>query len=145
MMIEVVTMNRLHATFVLACILTDPPAFAADSAVEPQKQGDIAFVSGGVGADENQALDSVQSEYNLHMLFAVKGTGEYASDIKVKILDANGKTVLDTVSSGPRLFVKVPTGRYKIVADKDGHSIEETVSAPAKHWKLASFYWPMEK
>lgn len=139
------TMNRLHATFVLACILTDPPAFADEPALAPQRQGEVEFVSGGIGADENQALDSVQSGYNLHMLFALKGSGEYASDIRVKILDAEGKTILDTVSAGPRLFVKLSPGRYKIVADNNGNSVEETVSVPAKHWKLASFYWAAEK
>jgi len=78
-------------------LLLFTPAYGDAIGIKPQTQGDVTFVSGGVGEDEHKALRAIQGQYNLHLTFAVKGSGEYASGVKVKIEDAKGHTFLDTI------------------------------------------------
>ncbi len=139
-------MMRLSTTLMVACLLAGFYAFAAEPPLmKPQTQNGIEYVSGGVGMDEHKAMRAIQGNYNVHLVFAVKGTGEFVSEVKVKITGAGGKTVLDTVSPGPDLFAKLPPGHYNLVADRDGHVIKESILAPAKHGVSVVLYYPVEK
>jgi hypothetical protein len=115
---------------------------AAQSALEPQTQGSVRFISGGIGADENQALQAVDAEYNLHLLFSAKGSGEFLSDVAVRIIDQQGGTILETVSAGPKLFAKLQPGRYTLDATYGSKTLRETVSITAKRGASLSLVWP---
>ncbi len=138
-------MKKLHAILMLAFVLIAFHAFAGKNAIESMTQGDVEFVMGGVGEDEHKAMRAIQSNYNMHLVFAVKDTGEYVTDVKLKVTNSGGKTVLDTVTNGPDLFAKLHPGQYKLVADRDGHVIKETILVPKKHGVSVTLYWPMEK
>jgi len=120
-------------------------AYGETSSLKPQTQGDVAFVSGGVGEEEHKALRAIQGQYNLHLTFAVKGSGEFASGVNVKIEDAKGRTFLDTTADGPNLFVQLKPGHYKVTANRDGHVLAEEVAAPTKHGTAVVFHFPAEK
>lgn len=78
-------------------------------------EGGIAFLSGGIGQREREILKEMGKDYPLKLIFSNK-KGEYLSDVVVKILDENGKTILITVSNGPWLFIDLPTGIYDLEA-----------------------------
>ncbi|MGZ4958984.1 MAG: carboxypeptidase regulatory-like domain-containing protein [Methylomonas sp.] len=120
-------------------------AHGQTASIKPQAQGDVTFVMGGVGEEEHQALRAIQGQYNLHLTFAVKGSGEYVADVKVRIMDAKGHTVLDTQTNGPNLFVKLKPGHYKVTADRDGHVLSEELEAPSRHGVSIVFDFPVEK
>ena len=42
-------MKRLHLALILPCVLFGFPAVAEQSLIKPQTQGEVTFVSGGVG------------------------------------------------------------------------------------------------
>jgi hypothetical protein len=125
-----------------ATVLFGVPASAQNPTLEPQKQGDVTFVSGGIGQDEQQALNQMQNRYNLRLLFAVERSGEYLADVPVRIRNQRGLTILDVVSRGPRLLVQVPPGSYQVSAELGGRPISETVRVPAKGTANAAFYGP---
>lgn len=139
-------MNRFALTFILPCILFSCPALAEQDLIKPQTQGEITFVSGGVGGDEQNAMQAVQADYNLHLLFSIQGTGEYASDVKVRIADSSGNTLLETVSDGPMLFAKLKPGLYTVSVELDGQVVKKkvTVVNTTKRSSL-SFTWPREQ
>lgn len=114
----------------------------AQSGAQPQMQGGVRFVSGGVGEVRQEAMHAVQGEYNLHLLFAEKGTGAYLASVKVLIMNKKGATILDTVSKGPFLYAQLPAGHYKIRAEVGGIPLTEEVSVGHKHATAVSFYWP---
>lgn len=115
--------------------------FAQETSIVPQTQGDVSFVSGGVGGDERDAMQAIRDDYNLSLLFSVTGSGEYLSEVNVTIKDAGGKTVLETVSDGPMLFAKLKPGRYAISADSEGQVIEKSVTVKDKLGARVSFTW----
>ncbi len=119
---------------------------AADSVPsqpQPQEQGSVSFISGGVGEDDAQRLKQMRSQYPLELLFVTSGNpNQYLSDVKVKIMDGRGKVVLDTVSNGPFLLAKVPPGRYSVNADNDGSVKRQSVQVGGGKTQRVMFVWP---
>jgi hypothetical protein len=137
-------MKRLNIMLILISLICSFTAVAEQSVLKPQTQGDVTFVSGGIGTDEQNEMQAVRADYNLNLLFSVRGTGEYVSDVKVMIADSSGNTVLDSVSDGPMLFALLKPGRYSISVDRDGHVLHKKVTVGSKKRASLSFYWPKE-
>ncbi|MEI2781121.1 MAG: carboxypeptidase regulatory-like domain-containing protein [Candidatus Competibacter sp.] len=74
----------------------------------------IRYVSGGVGEGERAELDALSNQFNLRLLFAMQGSGEYLSAVRVTILDARGGTVLTAESKGPWFFAQLAPGEYTV-------------------------------
>lgn len=138
-------MKRLHLALILPCVLSGFPALAEQPALAPQTQGEVGFVSGGVGGDEQRAMQAMRADYNLGLLFSVQGSGEYLSGVKVRITDASGKVFLETVSDGPKLFAKLKPGRYLVTADRDGQAIERKATVGGGQMTALSLAWPPKK
>ncbi|WP_445369614.1 carboxypeptidase-like regulatory domain-containing protein [Methylomonas sp. BW4-1] len=134
-------MKPLPLALILAGIIYSFSAIADALPLQPQSQGEVRFVSGGIGGDERDALRAVRADYNLSLLFSMKGTGEYFSDVIVKISNAKGQTVLDTVADGPMLFAQLKPGRYTVSVDHEGQIIRKTVTVDAKQRAPLSFTW----
>lgn len=138
-------MKRLHLALIFPLVLIGFPAVAEQTSLKQQSQGDVRFISGGVGEDERSEMKAMRDEYNLSLLFSVKGTGEYVSDAKVRIEDSSGNTSLETVSDGPLLYAKRKPGRYRVIVDRDGRSIDKKVKVGGNQLTSLSFAWPQEQ
>ena len=140
-------MKPLYLALILPCVLLSLPSLAEESAIQPQTQGEVTFVTGGVGIDERNELDATRANYNLSLQFSVQGKGNYLSDVKVRITDLRGNVFLETVSDGPKLFAKLPSGRYIVTVDLNGETHHKTVSIGGKKNTSLSFTWSekMEK
>jgi hypothetical protein len=133
-------MKKLHSILMLSCIIFGSATFADDSVIQPQSQGDITFVSGGIGIDEREALDATRANYNLSLLFSEQ-SGDYLSDVKVRITDVSGNTVLDTVANGPKLFAKLKHGSYTVTVEAKGQEFHKTVTVKNTQQPAVSFVW----
>ena len=134
------TMRRL-VLLLLSLAFLGPLAYAQAS-LEPRTEGGVTFVSGGIGQEGLDAIEAAKSNYNLRLLFATEGSGRYLADIRVKLMDQKGNTLLDTVSEGPYFLAKVNPGKYKIVAENRGKEITRSADVPAKGAVSLSLYWP---
>lgn len=117
--------------------------FGESAALQPQAQGDITYVSGGVGLDEIDAIKALKPNYNLHLLFAVN-SGEYLSDIDVAIFDKKGNAYMQAVSLGPFMLVNLKPGNYYVKAQLDGRAISKKVTITGHKATSLSFIWPHE-
>ncbi len=137
-------MKPIYKTLMLSWLLCSAPALAEQSLIKLESQGDVNFVSGGVGGDERAALQAIRGDYNLNLLFSEKGTGEYLSEVNVVIKDAGGNTLLETRSEGPMLFARLKPGHYSISADWDGHTINKMANISSQHKTSLAFAWPQK-
>ena len=135
-------MKRLHFSLILSCVLFCLPAIAEQSSIKPKSQGEVTFISGGVGVDEQNALAAMRGEFNLSLLFSIQGSAEYLSGVKVYIADSSGNTFLETTSDGPKLFAKLKPGNYTVTADRDGQVIKKSANVRVKQRTSLSFTWP---
>lgn len=120
---------------------------AAEDVLERQVQGSVAYVSGGVGSAEQEALRAVQGEYNLKLEFAEEGVGPetgqniYLSDVAVTIFDAKDHLTLEATARGPVMLVRLAPGAYKVIAVNEGKSQSRTVTVPATSSVSTLFRW----
>lgn len=117
----------------------------AQSALEPRTTPTgINWISGGIGFDEAHALRKIEGEYNLRLLFALQGTGEYLADVVVIVQDQQGQPVLEATAQGPRLLAQVPPGSYTVTATSGGSSVTRRVSVARDRAAIEAFYFPAQ-
>jgi hypothetical protein len=124
---------------------SDPAAIssAADPSLAPppRRDGGIEYRTGGVGKDERDALLLASREYPLKLVFAGRQQTDFVAEVKVRILDSNGRTVLDADDAGPLFFADLPPGQYRITATLRGQTFEQKATVtPGKQIQVA-FYW----
>jgi hypothetical protein len=118
------------------------PASAQE--LQPQMQNGVTYVSGGVGLDGVDAIKSVQGEYNLRLLFASTGSGQYYAEVKVTLADQAGNVLVQATSDGPYFYARLKPGQYKVLAEADGMPKTFAVNVPASGAVSQSVYWPMQ-
>lgn len=98
-------------------------------------RGQISYTSGGVGQDEEQAFKREAPNWPLALQFSGMG-GEYIADVHLSITQRDGTKVLEAVSQGPFMLVKLPPGAYTLHAEykqqtqaKDVHVSGHTFAA----------------
>lgn len=128
-----------------AGIIVAAPMLNADPAALPKQeiQGNVSYMSGGVGEDEAAALKRAAAGYPLELQFVQKAMprDEFLADVNVKIRDRSRTVVLDVVSQGPFLLARLPAGTYQIEADHDGVIKRQTVEIRAGKHERAVFVW----
>lgn len=113
-----------------AGLLAAGPAMSAGdhmamSMLPPQhRQGNVTYVSGGIGQAEAAAMRREQSTFPLSLEFLKRASSgdQYLADVAVTIKDPHGNTVLDTVTNGPFLLARLPDGKYTVTADSEGQA-----------------------
>ena len=128
-----------------ASIILAAPMLIADPAVLPEQkiQGNISYMSGGVGEDEAAALKRAAAGYPLELQFVQRAMprDEFLAGVNVKIRDRSRTVVLDVVSQGPFLLARLPAGTYQIEADHDGVVKRQSVEIRAGKHERAVFVW----
>lgn len=142
-------MKRTHGitlTVALIAATTLGPSFCAADIVASEAgatatravQNRIAYITGGVGTDEADALRSVASQYSLRLTFVTR-RGQFLSDVDVEIVGPSGASVLRTRTLGPYLYVALPHGRYQVAAYAAGTKQTRVVVVNARQGTNAQF------
>lgn len=114
-----------------------------ESVVQEGNYQGIPFLSGGVGLGEREELQQrvEAGDFNLKLIFAIT-EGNYLGNVNVVIENAQGGRVLETVSSGPWFYTKLPAGSYLVTATtEDGASQQKRVNVSESGQSEQSFYW----
>jgi hypothetical protein len=132
--------SMILGTFVVTGILGAAPAIGATTnsmmgKLPPERmQGNVTYVTGGIGHDEAAAMRKEERKFPLSLEFVkrAKPTSEYLTGVDVTIKDSQGKTDLHALADGPMLLAKLPDGKYKVSAELDGKTRTRDVVL-AKH------------
>ena len=107
---------------------------------QPQTQNGVTYLNGGAGDEEVQSIKASMKDYSLALLFSRTG-GDYVASVAVTIKDAKGATVFETPSAGPYLLVKLPPGKYSVVAQYQNESKTQPVTVDRVARTPVSFVW----
>jgi hypothetical protein len=107
------------------------------------KQGEVTYISGGVGQTEADAIEHRAKFYPLELEFLLKAKpkDEYLSGVKVRIKDAHDKMVLDVKTDGPFLLARMPAGKYTVSAERNGKFEQRNIEIAAKEHRRVVFEW----
>lgn len=103
----------------------------------------VSYVSGGIGEDSITRLNSFAGDFNVKLIFALK-SGNFVSDVKVRVADANGKTLVDTTAQGPLFLIRLPKGSYQIGATLADREVKQKISIDSAKLKVFHFRWESE-
>ncbi|MFZ4125151.1 MAG: hypothetical protein ACOYJ2_03655 [Rickettsiales bacterium] len=120
--------------------LTSVSAWAQTNVLEPQQQGGIPFVTGGIGKDESAELQATQHNYNLNILNADK-TGHYLDGTRIVISDLKHNALLDSMS-GPLFYATLPKGHYIVEGFNAEQSKKQSITITSGKSTRVRFVWP---
>lgn len=138
------TANAFLAT-VLCAGVAHAAVQGAGELPPPQTRGDIAWLSGGIGESQAKAFEHAASHYPLSLEFVLKpkakgARAEFTAAVPVTITDMHGKKLLSATSEGPFMLLRLPAGRYTVVAEHRGKKIERHVVVRRGHHRVV-FEW----
>ncbi|MDI1361788.1 hypothetical protein [Methylotenera sp.] len=107
--------------------------------------GEITYATGGIGLCEANLMREMAKDYPLDLVFIQKLSNheEFLADVKVQIEDRRRHLLLDVVTEGPYLFLKLPTGKYLIIAESNGVMKQQWVSVSSGKRQQVVFWWPI--
>lgn len=108
--------------------------------VRVQTDGGIRYASGGIGLSEREELRALSDQFNLRLMFAMHGSGNYLADVRVRIVASRGAAVLDTTAQGPYFLVQLTPGRYTVEAEMLGQTQRQSARV-GTHQSQLNFYW----
>ncbi|MYN20651.1 carboxypeptidase regulatory-like domain-containing protein [Rugamonas sp. FT107W] len=120
------------------------PGGAMAAELAPRTQNGIVYLSGGVGEDEQQAMQAARADYPVRLTFSTKGSGEYRADVALTILDRSGAVLATLVSPGPLCYLKLAPGSYRIVASVHGKELSQALVVQPLSARELYFYWDPE-
>lgn len=96
----------------LAIILASSLPCLADELTVQQEAHGTAYVTGGIGSEEVEALEAFKKQFNLYFLFSEGKVGRVIDDINISITDSRQQTVFTLEHAAPRLLLNLPSGKY---------------------------------
>ncbi|MBI1397206.1 MAG: carboxypeptidase regulatory-like domain-containing protein [Betaproteobacteria bacterium] len=139
-----------HAPFaiVISAILAAAtlPAQAADSdaPLSARHEGRTTYLNGGVGQSESSYMRSLEHQWPLRLVFSERKDNEFITDVDVRVTDRSGDTKLQLDGAGPMTFLKLPPGKYRVVANFEGHKEVRNVTVGAHRGRNVYFHWQGE-
>jgi len=128
----------LAATVAIGC---GACALGAHAAPMPVHRGQITYITGGIGADEEDAMKAASGDYNLLISNAEKD-GEFTAGTNLVIRDARGNEVLHAQNTGPLFYAQLPAGHYVVDATYDGIERIRNVTVGAQSSANIHLIWP---
>lgn len=119
---------------------TGPGWLPPSDRIQVQDYRGVRYTSGGVGESERAELNALSGQFNLRLLFAMQGSGDYLADTKVIIADKRGETVLSATSNGPWFYAQLPPGTYTVEASTPNQTQRQPVTIGTRQSRL-NFYW----
>jgi len=121
-------------------------AITASVLPQPKTENGVTWTSGGIGKTQADAFRKEARHYPLALEFVLKpahkgARAEFTANIPVIVRDAHGKVVLRAESGGPFMLLKLPEGRYTVVAEHGDKKLERHVVVGRAHQRVV-FEWP---
>lgn len=103
------------------------------------EEGDVPYVTGGIGEDERRAMESVRPNYNLHIMSAGK-SGAFAGDTLLIIRNKDGLELLRT-DAGPLFYAKLQPGKYSVEGSNNGQVRSQNITVGKTGSSHIHFTW----
>lgn len=132
--------KKLALTFVsLFMLFAAYPVVAADGQIVTSANG-IKYVTGGIGDEEATAIRGMAKNFSLNLVFS-EGSGGKITGVDVVIYSNQGNVVFRIKSASPFLYVALPEGKYRVVANYDGQKQGVVFEVDGKTNKKVILNW----
>jgi hypothetical protein len=105
----------------------------------------VEYMSGGIGSDEAQLMETVSPRWPATFEFAIKDHkgADFAANVHVTVRDSSGVALLDNVvSGGPFMVARLDPGNYQVEARIGSQVLKQELRVPQGAPAKATFVWP---
>ena len=105
----------------------------------------VEYMSGGIGSDEAQLMETVSPRWPATFEFAVKDHkgADFAADVHITVRDSSGVALLDNVvSGGPFMVARLEPGNYEVEARIGSQVLKQPLHVLQGAAAKAVFEWP---
>ena len=130
---------RLHITLVLT-LFSSSICLADDIAIQQDAHG-VDYVTGGIGSEEVEAMETFKKQFNLYFLFSEGKVGRVIDDVSLTITDSKSQAVFSIEHAAPRLLLNLPSGKYQAEASYMGSTQRYRFVHDAKKHQRVILNW----
>lgn len=114
---------------------------------QPLQEGNITYISGGVGEEEAKAIKAEAKNWPLNIEFSqyLESHDAWVSQVYLTILDAKGGAIFEANLDGPMFLAKLPSGNYEIVATYEGVTKKQKIQIVSGRPLHVSINWRSSK
>lgn len=107
-------------------------------------QGNITFITGGIGSDESSAIFAAAKKWALLIEMSEidrSGRGVWIAGVDIRVLDAKQQTLLETICDGPLMLLNAPSGQYMVEASYQGKLLKRSVTLKEGDSQKLTLFW----
>lgn len=108
-------------------------------------QGETGYLNGGIGKEQADRMREMSAQYPVRMTFsqhdATEGTDDFVADVRLRVTDHTGRTVVDLASQGPIFLLRLPDGAYTVEAEHQGVVKTRRFDVVAGRHESLAFSW----
>lgn len=130
---------RLHITLVMT-LFSSSICLADDIAIQQDAHG-VDYVTGGIGSEEVEAMETFKKQFNLYFLFSEGKVGRVIDDVSLTITDSKSQPVFTIEHAAPRLLLNLPSGKYQAEASYMGSTQRYRFVHDAKKHQRVILNW----
>jgi len=130
----------LSIALVAVALGATPMGAGAQSAIGVQTESPI-YLNGGIGEDEVDAMRGHAAEFPLRLIFAEGSQNWFTANVPLAIVDERDNPVFALRDAGPMLYVRLPAGRYTVIAESDGIRKTQQVTLDRGRGRDVVFHW----
>jgi hypothetical protein len=105
----------------------------------------ISYMNGGFGQEEAARMREISAEFPIGLTFTrhngTQNTDEFVADVKVRVRDSTGQTVVAVAGQGPIFLLRVPDGTYAVEAERDGEVKTRRIDVVGGRHQEIAFSW----
>lgn len=105
----------------------------------------VEYMSGGIGSDEAQLMETVSPRWPASFEFAIKDHkgADFAANVHITVRDGSGTALLDNVvSGGPIMVARLEPGNYEVEAKLGSQTLKQPLHVLQGAAAKATFVWP---
>jgi hypothetical protein len=107
--------------------------------------GDVRYMNGGIGEEQADLMRQMSTEFPVRFTFSrhnpEHNTDEFVADVRLRITDSGGRTLLDLLGQGPIFLLSLPNGTYTVDAEHGGQVKTRRFQVTDRRQEIG-FSWP---
>lgn len=139
---KVISISEVLFTCLLTLTIFETSTFAAEGKVQTSATG-LNFSTGGIGEDEVQTMRRLANQFSLNIVFSA-GAGSAATNVNATIFNETGTTVFRIKGANPLLYVDLPVGKYRVLANYQGSKQGYAFNVSGEKNQKLILNWPDE-
>lgn len=118
-------------------------SFALAQIPDTQRSEGIAYISGGVGEEETNAILSEAKQWPLLLELSQieNGRGVWIFGAQIKVIDGQKKAIFDAQADGPYMLINLESGDYQIQASYQGVEQRRSISVKSGTPQKIVIFW----